>query len=162
MAIWHFRIGFVPRRAVQEYYGTVPIAIPPPDVEEHDFWKTYDRFEVEVLLSSFGPKINSWSDEITSWGTENGHQISLIGKAGKVEWLTAKIDARQPSADFLGRVVDVAIQLNCLLLLSETYVSEPEYTTIAAHLRSSLASQYLADPGGTLRRLPKPNEQSNN
>jgi hypothetical protein len=158
MAIWHFRIGLVPRDSVKAIYGNIPVALPEQEITKHDFWETYQvPVNLESLLSSFGPEINSWSEEMRCWGAEDGHQISVLYQGSRVEWITSKVDARLPCTDFLRQTVSLAVQLNCLLLASETYILEPEFDSLFERFRYSVAARYLADPGGTLKSLPKGN-----
>lgn len=156
MAIWHFRIGLVPRDSVKAYYGTIPLAVPDQDIAKHDFWATYQvPPNLDSLLLPLGPEISSWSEQRRCWGAEEGHQISVIYQEGRVEWITAKVDARKPCTDFLQQIVNLAVQLNCLVLAAETYVLEPEFGTLFERFRSSVAARYLADPEATLKSLPK-------
>ena len=79
MAIWHFRISLVPRDAVKDYYGSIPIAIPDQDIVKHNFWRNLEASPaLEYSLQSVGPEISSWSDEMRCWGTEDGHQMSVL------------------------------------------------------------------------------------
>jgi hypothetical protein len=156
MAIWHFRVGLVPCDSVNAYYGNIPLAVPDQDIAKHDFWATYQTpTNWESLLVPFGPEISSWSEEMRCWGAEEGHQISVLYQRGRVEWITAKVDARIPCTDFLRQIIHLAVQLNCLLLASETYILEPEFGALFERFRSSVAARYLADPAATLKSLPK-------
>ena len=161
MAIWHFRIGLVPRDSVKAYYGDIPVAIPQQDIEEYDFWAAFQCPPLESMLSTVGSEIPSWSNEIRLWGAAEGHQISVLYQDGRVEWITGKVDARLPCIEFLHKIVDLATHLNCFLLASETYVLEPDFGGLLNSFRSSVAVRYLADPEGTLRSLPKGGAKDN-
>lgn len=155
MAIWHFRIGFVPRVSVLKRYETIPISISEQEIANHEFWAGFEhQVEFESCLLNVGIECASWSNERRCWGEENGSQLVVIYSDGRIEWVSAKIDVRSVSQDFLSKTIELAMKFDLLLLANETYLFEPELGRMLTHLRSSTAARYLEDPEKTLKSIP--------
>lgn len=152
MAIWQSEFLLVPRERIKEGLGSVP------DRVSQDFVDTGTiasgrRVTDEDLqfLSERVPVRSSWDPHILSWGTEDGDRIDLVLEDDRVVEVTARIDARSISGEFIETVVSLASRWNCILIDESLRILPPMFEEVRLALKESSATRFVANPNRFLR-----------
>ena len=162
MAIWQYKINFVPRSATQNADGTAIGAFPEYAEKSHDEnepfdvdaefprrWNPHDLAALETPLRDlFGAPVPHWGGG-SSFGDESGSCAITYDDS-----LEIRLDARHPDVKLIEEVVDLG-QLNDLVVVLPEggTVIECSVEGITAAFAKSRAGQYCEDPEGTLKRI---------
>lgn len=163
MAVWQYSFTLIPEFGLIEHYGIVPSQIDdyfydddqPEEKEPPNYWTQFDtvsRFanDAQNLLGS----LDSWSDEASMFGTEDGNKIE-IWKEGDVN---CRLDMRNPDLEILEAIIRSARKNRCLVLSHHSHrVLESDINAILEDIHESSAYRFCKDPEGYLSSL-KPRE----
>jgi hypothetical protein len=154
MAIWQFKLSFVPEKWITDRYGALRTTLPREVVDDSPWWaETRPPKEFEMWIDCILPRIDSWSESMRIWGGEDGDTISVCyvdDKKDGVEWIGVRIDARGLSRDFVRDVCELAKRLECLFLTANCEVLLPEESVLLSAFNESNANRYIEDPLSTL------------
>jgi hypothetical protein len=146
MAAWQVDFAIVPRRALVHAGGTK--TQPATDV---DWWKA------DALPSNYQGKLaavaspaSSQSEELQSWGVEDGNRVDVWSVAGRVTTVTARVDVRKLDAKFAAMLLQFVRMAGAVLVRHDGLVVEPIVGAFAAALRSSDAWRFANDPAAFL------------
>ena len=147
MAIWQCDFHIRPRTLL-EVEGILPITF--TDSEETELktlWgENYSLTDLPAMLSKLLPEARSWSEEIRTWGVEDGDRIDLSGEDGKLEEWFLRIDLRHPSFSFLQAIVGLVQRFDGVFVSSRNYVIPPSYTKLLDHIRRSDSFRFVENP----------------
>ena len=147
MAIWQCDFYIRPRRAL-EIEGSLPITFSGTlEAELETLWgKNYFLGTLPNALSQLLPERRSWSEDIRTWGDEDGDRVDLSGTDGKLEEWFVRFDLRHPSFSFLHSIIDLAQRYNGVFVSSRNYVIPPSYTNLLDHIRRSDSFRFVENP----------------
>ncbi len=155
MAIWQFDIALVPETALAADPDLFVHSVTPEGVETAAWWSSISvPSDLESRLGEILPKGDSWSDELSVWGTDDGHRIDLWLIGDAIESLAVRIDAREDASDFVKAVCAFAQSMQCRFYGYESR-AEIEPTTAALHaaIQVSDATKFARDPRGFLTEV---------
>ena len=159
MALWQFRLILLPRRALLEQFGIVPVSISMEAAEDYHWWSDVQPPEgFERQIDSMLPRKESWSTGMRMWGQEDSNDAYVSYKdenMNAVEEIAFRIDARAISADLTSAICTFARNLDCLLMTQEYEILAPERSVILQTVNTSIARRYVVDPVSTLQSLEK-------
>ena len=155
MAVWHFRIIFVPVDILKDHDNAIVIYITEDNINKNNPWK--DQKLDFSLFEKVATETKSWSKGIRVWGKEHESAIEVLfeeeNKKQVVE-VSAKIDLRGDYLSFCLKLVELAKQVNCwIYILSTNQCFAPDMNTLLAFLRKSLAYKYMKNPEKALKEL---------
>jgi hypothetical protein len=157
MAIWQFRLVFVPEKALLSMYDVLPAVIPQELASEARWWSDFQPpigFEkwIDLILPAAAP----WSTRLSLWGQKHGDEARVFyvdETKTKVEHLAFRIDVRDLSRELVHRVCMLAKRLDCVLMTAERTVLVPDESMVITAVANSTAKKYLDDPEATLLNL---------
>ena len=149
MAIWQFDLVFVepkrlPRRIDDGH-----------EVPELSVEKT--EIATQWLIGYSGAR-RTLAVDWHIFGEEQGSRIDLSLNENKTAELSARIDARADSSEFIQSICDLCLLIGCVFFSTEKWsVIKPGEEEIKQALANSLATKYVRDPqsvlGGEFERL---------
>ncbi|MFL5740422.1 MAG: hypothetical protein ACJ75B_09415 [Flavisolibacter sp.] len=172
MAIWQFRIYFIPRLSLFDKYGQVPTQLEmnkegwkdyiesgdldkEPEFEDAlsiSWWSTLNLDIKELLptLQQFG-ELQEWTartEGLRSFGdTEtNDISVSFDHQTHKVQELSCRLDLRQIDKGFINRFLSLATRHDCLLMDSQGRLYEPTVEKLFDTIQLSNANRFVEDP----------------
>lgn len=152
MAIWQVKLRLIPTNALRAKFGTMPITIPQNLADDSWSSDVQPRPGLEASIDTVLPRANSWSEDMLIWGDERGDAaIVCYDNDRKVEDIEFRVDVRRLSPALVGRICDLAKELECMLLLTRSgqLIAADDQALLAA-IHHSTAKKYLNDPVSTL------------
>ena len=148
MAIWQFDIAVVPISALAADPNLFANSVTPDGIETASWWADFS--EEPLLDNELGeilPKSDSWHDNLSVWGDEDGDRIDLFREKGVLESLSIRIDARGGSPDFLEAICSLATLRECKFYGYESAsLIEPTPLCLRTAIRDSGASKFVTNP----------------
>jgi hypothetical protein len=163
MAVWQFRVIFLPERVLLSKYDVLPPAISQELAEDFSWWADVqppDGFEEQIDLIL--PQMESWSKEMRMWGRKHGDDAYVIYEGEdhkKVQEICFRVDARSVARDLVRKICILARQLGCVLMTADYDILVPDESMVLATIHHSTAKQFVDDPVATLRKLGQPEIQ---
>ena len=122
MALWHFKIWFVPSEFVGDRRNL--------DAEECEDG-TWDNTkqpaaDFQSRLTTILPSRKSWHERLLQWGSEDGDLIEVWMEGEKVESISARIDCRNINARFTRQIFEVAHEWGFRLVYQRYRVALPQ------------------------------------
>ena len=151
MAIWNFRVNFVPSDCLIQMYGALPLIITEDEINQLKPWK--DKYFDFHLLDDIAPEGDSWSEDIRVWGNDKTDSISVIYDEEEIIWVCAKMDLRGRYSQFASQIVEYAQKMDCILHLNNNKCFEAELSVLMSHIRNSLAYKFVQNPQKALEDL---------
>jgi hypothetical protein len=160
MAVWQFRFSLLPKKGVSQKHETFPKflleykanfnnANSSVDEVYENYW---EGFDLEVLSRRFEdalPVIDSWSENLSIYGYEDGSRVEV-----SEDEIYVKFDTRQPDYTFLREVITTAKSYDCVCVLEEDgQLMFPDFELILEHLSQSRAYRFCEDPDKVLREV---------
>ena len=161
MAVWQFKFALVPTMGIEYVYGKmVPVLTEYQsgkfqvldDADCPNYWQGNEispEFisRVEAML----PERESWSNEATMYGDEDGDSIEIWG-----DDFRCALDLRNFSLSILVAVLDLAKSTHCKLVLHGSgEVIEPDLVEVVQRIKDSNAYAFCLSPEDYLRNLSK-------
>jgi hypothetical protein len=163
MAIWQFRLIFLPEKILLGKYDVLPLSITEDLAEDFSWWSDIQPpagFEEQINLIL--PTMASWSTRQRMWGQEDrddAHVLYVDESRIKVKEIAFRIDASAISPELVHRICILARQLGCVLMTPEYESLAPYESMVLAAVHHSTAKKYIDDPVTTLRSLGQPEVQ---
>ncbi len=157
MSIWQFKVSLVPEMGILRVHGTIPSELEdyrPFDPESDDLDQELPNYweghvvppEVMEEISSILPPMESWSAEARMFGYSHGNQIEVWGHD-----VLCKVDLRAFDGEYLRRIVELADDLNSLIVLNENgRVLPADLSEVLEAVRKSRACRFMVNPAATL------------
>jgi hypothetical protein len=157
MAIWQFRLEFVPEEALLKRCGVMPRDIPKEIAANCSWW---DDIQVPEKLGNWIrailPEAESWSESMRIWGHEDGNDVSVCyadEHKKSIKEISCRVDVRNISVSFIRDICALARALKCVLVTAKNEVLQSDESAVYAAIYNSTAKKYLEDPVSALRNL---------
>jgi hypothetical protein len=163
MAVWQFRVIFLPERVLLGKYEVVPVALPQELAEDFSWWADVQPpagFEDQIDLIL--PKMASWSTSQRMWGQkyrDDAYVLYADESKSKVVEIAFRIDANAISPELVKQICILARQLGCVLMTADYEILVPDESMVLATIQHSTAKKFVDDPAATLRNLGQPEMQ---
>ncbi|WP_339527254.1 hypothetical protein [Pseudomonas sp. EA_35y_Pfl2_R111] len=161
MAIWQLKFSLVPvsglRKHIKESIDILPEyrskmidSMERELVESPNYWDGLDNLMKAHVgeLSQLLPARSSWSSDASMYGESDGDSIEI--------WeddIDCAIDVRNINAQFIKSILEIALKMDCLLVIHDSgKLIEPNITRLALALEDSNAAKFLSDPVSFLKR----------
>lgn len=162
MAIWQFDTWLLPRSEVHDRFGSIETAIPSDVFSEIDWWENYQPPSDWMLrIDQVLPRYTTWSSGIIGWGSDEGDRIHVgidRERDQHVEDVAVRVDMRNYSSAFIGAIVELARDFDCVLWTEPGMVIIPEYEALVDAIGKSRSYSFVRDPLKYLDVLPKSGE----
>jgi hypothetical protein len=163
MAVWQFRVIFLPERVLLSKYDVLPPAIPQELAEDFSWWADVQppagfEDQIDLLL----PKMDSWSTSQRMWGQKHRDDACVLyvdENKSKVEEIAFRIDTNAISPELVRRICILARQLGCVLMTAAYEILLPDEAMVLATIQYSTAKKFVDDPVATLLKLGQPEMQ---
>jgi hypothetical protein len=147
MAIWQYEFYLLPKKRVVDLFSSVPTRLTRQEYELTDWWEGHNlTSDHEVKVSQILPRQASWSDEIKSWGNEEGNRIDICFDNNTIEEILVRVDVRDISYQFIDRILSLTRDLNCLLLTEEMLILHPIKDLLINSIKNSEAAKFVCNP----------------
>lgn len=155
MAIWHYRSELVPRAGVLSRHGSVPqkilFGVLDDDCGTPEYWEGHSVLPAREIAHQALPTFKTWDIEAEVYGYRDGSTIEI-----SEDGISASIDCRKLERDVICSYLEIAKELNCLIVtLFSGSVIEPSHDSLAAEIQRSRAFLYLQDPRSALEQLSR-------
>jgi hypothetical protein len=163
MAVWQFRVIFLPESVLLSRYDVLPLAIPQELAEDFSWWADvqppagFER-QIDLIL----PQMDSWSTSLRMWGRkhrDDAHVYYVDESKSQVKEIGFRIDANAISLELLRRICILARNLGCVLMTADCEILAPDESMVLATIQHSTAKNFVDDPVATLRKLGQPEMQ---
>ncbi len=148
MAVWQFRVEFIPRENLIAHFGQIPKSI-----NDEILWKenldegVFLPDDYEAYLSRLGKKeILENGDGDFNWGDFEGTHITIYCQDKGRITVFARFDAGEYDANFAHVVLEFSKKCNCVLLLSTNNIIEPDIDLFFDEFRNSRAFRFCKNP----------------
>lgn len=154
MAVWQYEMLLLPKEAVTKHFAGIPPCLDCRDLEGSEWWsdKSSPSDYVETL-GRFLRLSESWSRDVQVWGEQDGNRFQVVKQHGKVVEMAAFIDIRRLDMRFVESVVAFAVHCNCLILLEDMTLLEPNACELLSRIKGSKSAHFVNNPEGFLERL---------
>jgi hypothetical protein len=156
MAIWQFRLTFVPETVLLGKYEILPSTIPMEFAEGHKWSNVQPPFGFEREIDMLLPRMDSWSTSMRMWGQKHGDDACVIyvdENQKTVEEISFRVDARAISPDLVRHICVLAKQLGCVLMTADYDILLPDESMVLSAINHSTAKKFVDDPVSTLQGL---------
>lgn len=156
MAIWQFVVGLIPREWA-ELDGNGPDMLYDED-GYNDMSAAWIQNQPDpnriAAISQVLPPTESWSDEMRIWGDQEKSDIQVSYQSNAVEWVMARIDAREETLLMCSKIVELARALDCYFFLpAARSIIMPNVTALSIAVRESAAGRFSAAPREFIEQL---------
>jgi hypothetical protein len=154
LASWQYDFHLLPANAAIRYFGTMPATVSGADLDEVPWWKLAPEAvpapeQLNVLL----PKLESWNNQMTRWGTEDGDRVDAIYGSEGLDQLFVRVDVRRISFQFVLALLSLSRALKLVLRLPNGHVMSPSARRLLESIKRSDSYKFVADPDLFLRAL---------
>ncbi len=178
MAIYQYKIDFIPRQSIVDKYGAIPDHLN----IDHEAWERHwNKGKIEsdydfedalttpwwkerkVLFKGVEPFIDSftkpveWSEEITdskSYGNNDTNDFSIgITEEGYIEDFGVRFDLRELNKNFIENIFTLAKQLDCLLFDRKGNLFEPTFDKLIENIKQSNSLKFVSNPTDFLDKI---------
>jgi hypothetical protein len=157
MAIWQYRLTFLPEKVLLAKYDFLPASIPMELAENFPWWSDVQPpsgFERQIGMIL--PTIDSWSTSMRMWGQKEGDDAQVLYVSEDmqiIEEISFRIDARTISPELIRRICILAKQLGCELLTADYKILLVDESMVLAAVNNSTAKKFVDDPVSALKGL---------
>jgi hypothetical protein len=163
MAVWQFRVIFLPERLLLSKYEVLPPALHQELAEDFSWWADVQPpagFEDQIDLIL--PQMASWSTSQRMWGQKHRDDAYVLyadDSKSKVVEIAFRIDANAISPELVKQICILARQLECVLMTADYEILVPDESMVLATIQHSTAKKFVDDPAATLLKLGQPEMQ---
>jgi hypothetical protein len=156
VAVWQIPIGLVPAKwAEKNEYSTDTLYDEDGYQNTSRAWEEYQpTLNLDELFSNMLAKANSWDEDLTVWGNDEKHDISIWREEGAITSICFRLDLREPITKLLMALVEAANKLNCLLFIGgQKVMIKPNIFELKKYILKSNARSFVSDPESFLKDL---------
>lgn len=154
MAVWQYEMLLLPKAVVTKKFAGIPLRLDCRDLEESEWWSN------ESLPSDYAETLgqllrvsDSWSQDVQIWGEQDGNRFQVVKQHGQVVEMAAFINVRRLDMRFIEDVVAFAVHCNCMILLDDMTLLEPNPCELLSRIEGSKSAYFVNNPEGFLERL---------
>lgn len=93
------------------------------------------------------PKAVSWSEDLSVWGSDKQHDISVGHEDGIIMSIGFRLDLRENVTGLISALCDAAISLNCVLFIpGQKIMFKPNMFELKRYILNSNAAKFVHDP----------------
>jgi hypothetical protein len=129
MAVWQFPLLLVPRHPAESLGSKFAEKFLTDDGwDVSDLWRgPQSAAKVERVIDKHLSLDRSGTDDALTWGSAQSHTSSLLFYGDTVEDIWFRVDMSDFDVSFVRSIVDIAMELDCLVLVMEKQtLIEPE------------------------------------
>ncbi|MFN3769324.1 MAG: hypothetical protein ACK4TD_13210 [Ectopseudomonas guguanensis] len=155
MAAWQIPIEFVPAKWAEENNFEVEPLYGEDGFDTTCAWvENQPTKDLDAIFSSILPKANSWSENLSLWGNDKVHDISVWHEEGKIFSIGFRIDLRENITSVTSALCKAATTLNCVLFIpGQKAILNPNIFELKQHILKSNAAKFVSDPEVFLNEL---------
>ena len=168
MATYQYHLTFIPRQSILRHWDNVPIKIQVHDnplFDEDDlinvkWWnkETVDFNVIEKRILNFADQVEwtkLYKDQKT-FGDNETNDIDIgRNERGQFDGMSCRIDLSNMDWSFVDQVINIAKDLDCLLLDRQGNLFEPTRESLIENSRKSNAFKFVTNPTDFLNGLGK-------
>ncbi len=162
MALWQFDVRVVPRAALENATGDVPLTMSQSEYlnKDHD-WSEYGTLEglAETLSETLKTR-KTWSADIKGWGEEDGDRVDIYYHSNVPESWSVRFDMRSLDHPFTIKIVDLAADYNAVFVTQERYVISPSYSKLLARMQRSSSFKFVENPEKFFNQIDKQEDEN--
>jgi hypothetical protein len=160
VAIWQFKVLLIPASWLDKG-GSIDSLFEEDGYDVSIAWRHTPIAELEETFSAVLPLGKSWSAELASWGKEQGDDIQLWRKRGRVSSLGVRFDLRSPNMAFFQSIVEIAGKFPLAILVpSSRRMVESNLKSLLRAAAESDAAHFVVDPQSFLSRMEASNAKA--
>lgn len=157
MAVWQVDFYLVPQRAL----ATAPRPLAPATMDDTAWWaSTPFPADYRVRLGAVAPVRRSRSEDMETWGDEEGNRVDVWSDGGRVRNVMVRVDVRRLDPRFGAALLVFVRAANGALVRRDGLVVEATINAYSGALRSSSAWRYVSDPIAWLAAQVASNEDA--
>lgn len=164
MAIWQYRLMFLPEQVLRSKYDVLPLAIPQDLAEDFAWWSnTQPPVGFERQISLILTERASWSTSMRIWGEKHGddaYVLYLDESKSEVREIEFRINTGAISPELVHRICVFARQMGCVLMTSDYGILAPDESMVLNAVNHSIAKKFVDDPEAALRIVGQPEIQA--
>ena len=143
MAVWQVDFHVVPRRALPATSQALARAV----ADDTDWWAG-NAFPADYAarLAAVASARRSWSDELETWGSEDGNRVDVWSEGGRVQRAMARVDVRRLDSKFGAALIHFVRSAGAVLVRADGLLVEPIINAYVGALRGSEAWRFASDP----------------
>ena len=147
MAIWQYDFIAIPREELAALYGGLPDVMQVEHFTSRNFWiTTQPPSDFEAHFNKWRPEIQSWSQDLRMWGSEESNRIDVSYGDGRVDYVQFRLELRALSVHFVETIATFSRQANCVLVSAHSLsIVEPIRQRILLHLCRSPGANRVLD-----------------
>jgi hypothetical protein len=152
MAIWQFKVELVPERIAAGRH-----VIPEQEWGEQLWWSNVQPSQdLLVGLSRLLPSLDSWSPDLSQWGRQDSDLVEVWRDAGRIESISARVDARHVNLHFIRELVELTARSHCRIVYARYRTVQPQsFASFLEAFLESPARKVVLDPQSWIPRLAK-------
>jgi hypothetical protein len=159
MAVWQYEVLLLPKSAFVNVFPQIPARLEDRDLEEFDWWDSVlPPSDFADVLGRILPASDTWSNDVQIWGLQDGNRIQVVNEQGQVIKITAFVDVRDLDMAFVNDLVNFALHCNCLFLLKDLTLIEPNPYELVSKNEDSSAFQFVRNPERFMEQLRRREE----
>jgi hypothetical protein len=143
MAVWQVNFHVVPRRALPATSQALARAV----ADDTDWWATATfPPDYAARLAAVAPVARSSTDELETWGSEDGNRVDVWSDGGRVQRVMVRVDVRRLDSKFGAALIHFVRSAGAVLVRADGLLVEPIINAYAGALRGSDAWRFASDP----------------
>lgn len=160
MAVWQFNIALLPQSWISSG-GNAEHLFGPEGFDPALAWHRYNHAQLEAVLSRALSSGKSWHTDLTLWGNVETDHIQLWRTKGNVKSIQVRFDLRKPNMALFRTVVEIARELDLVILVLETMRVVPlEIQRLLRAAAESEAAHFSIDPASFLLQVEPANARA--
>jgi hypothetical protein len=161
MAVWQYEVLLLPKSALVKVFPQIPARLEDRDLEEFDWWDSVSPpSEYADVLGRILPASDTWNKDVQIWGLQDGNRIQVVNEQGHVVEISAFVDVRDLDMAFVNDLAEFALHCNCLILLKDLTLIEPNPYELVSRIEYSPAFQFVRNPERFMEQLRQRAERS--
>jgi hypothetical protein len=143
MAVWQVNFHVVPRRALPATSQALARAV----ADDTDWWAgAAFPPNYATRLAAVAPVARSSSDELETWGSEDGNRVDVWSDGGRVRRVMVRVDVRRLDSKFGAALIHFVRSAGAVLVRADGLLVEPIINAYVGALRGSDAWRFASDP----------------
>ncbi|MDD8058552.1 hypothetical protein [Shewanella metallivivens] len=155
MAVWQVPIEFVPAKWAEENNFEVESLYGEDGFDTTCAWiENQPTKDLDTIFSPILPKVDSKDEDLSLWGNDKVHDISVWHEEGEILSIGFRLDLRENIISIMSALCEAATSLNCVLFVpGQKVILNPNVFELKQYILKSNAAKYVNDPEGFLNGL---------
>ena len=155
MAFWQVPIEFVPAKWAEENNFDVESLYGEDGFDTTCAWiENQPTKDLDAIFSPIFPKAESWDEDLSLWGNDKVHDISVCFEEGEIFSIGFRLDLRENIISIMSALCEAATALNCVLFVpGQKVMLNPNVFELKQYILKSNTAKFVSDPEGFLNGL---------